>query len=481
MNYFFKILLSIIVPFCTVLFSDTQKEKTYNVAVFKNWMPYYTVDKNGKADGFAVDIFEEVAKDIGIKYQYTIINNFSEFWPLVKSGKIDIIPDIGVTKNRTENLLFSNSTSTFAITLYKREKSQELQTIEDFYNKTVAVVNKNVGISIMKNYPQIKTKLYYSRYDAFYALLSGEVDGLCYPRPLTNHSLKKLDLEDKIIPIKQNLHEIKRAMGVISSNKELIEKINQSIIQIQHNGKYDKIYQKWFGEEKHIELSYEQIIYIIVILVLTVAGCLSLMIFYSIRKNWLTTEKGLQKELDIRTVKLQEVNEKLKHLATIDHLTGVFNRRYFDDVSKQYLEIAKRNKQEMCVVSFDLDKFKSINDTYGHHFGDTVLIEFTKIVNSYMRKSDLFGRIGGEEFSAVLQNTSMHNSFIVAEKIRKKIESVSMEHEGVSVQFSVSIGIAELTTEDTVDELLDKSDLALYQAKENGRNTTVMYKENLKS
>jgi len=476
---FFKIFILSTILFLSTLLANAEqkKEETYNVAIFENWMPYYYVDKNGKASGFAIELFEEIAKDIGIQYKYISMTNLNEFWSLVNADKIDIIPDMSITNYRKEIMLFSESTNTFEITLYKRYQSKNLNTIKDFYNKTVAVVHKNVGVNMMKRYPQIKTRLFQSRFDAFYALLSGEVDGVCYPKPLTNYSLKKLNLEDKIIPIEENILEIKRAIGIISTNKGLDKKINESIKKLQHNGTYEIIYQKWFGKEKRLELSYEQMIYLVIIIILIVLGCLSLVIFYSMRKNWLMTEKDLKKELDIRTADLQEVNEKLKHLATVDALTNIYNRRYFYDVSKQYLEIAKRNEQEICVISFDLDKFKDINDTYGHQFGDTVLIEFTNIVNSFMRKSDLFGRIGGEEFSVVLQNTSIENSFIVAEKIRKKVQNFAIQNDDKKVHFTVSIGIVSLSTEDTIDELLEKADEALYKAKENGRNRIVKYNE----
>ena len=474
MNIFLRIFL-ITISFSIVLFANIQKDKIYNVAIFKNWMPYYYVNNKQEPSGFAIDIFEEIAKDIGIKYKYTIIDNWSEFWPLVNSGKIDIIPDTSTTKNRKKSLLFSNTTNTFEITIYKRATSKKLKEISDFHNKIVAVVNKNVGVSVIQKYPQIKTKVFNNRFDAFYALLSGEVDGICYPKPLTNYSLRKLNLDDKIIPINENLFEIKRAIGVVSHNSELVNKINKSISKIKENRRFAVIYQKWFEKEKSFELSYEQIFYLIIIVTLSMMGVVSLIIFYSIRKNWLMTEKDLTKELNLRTKKLEEANKELKKLARIDYLTNIFNRRHFFDISRQYIEIARRNNTKLCMISLDLDNFKTINDTYGHKVGDIVLVEFTKIVNLFMRKSDLFGRIGGEEFSIVLQNTGIEDGFIVCEKIRKEVEDTTVKYEDKTIQFTVSIGIVQLTSENSVDELLEKSDLALYQAKENGRNSIVKY------
>jgi|GEM_PF-1306891 len=467
----------LVLLFFNLLYSDIQKDKIYNVVVVKNWLPYYTVDTSANASGFAVDLFEEIAKNIGIKYHYVEVSGWHEFWILFHEGKIDIIPDIGITDKRKKFVLFSHPSNTFEVKIYKRVYSKHLKSLNDFDYKIVAVVGDNIGIHLINKYPNISLKVYENRFDAFYALLAGEVDGFCYPKPLIEYTLKKLNLKDKIEALDENIYEIKRAIGVAPIHKELIEKINESFEQLKKNGIYDKIYKKWFGKEKLIELSYEQMVYMAIIMLLGIGGLLSLTIFYSIRKKWLMTEDVLIQELDIRTKDLQEAYDKLEQLATIDTLTGVFNRRHFFNIAKQYLEIAKRNKSELCVVSFDLDKFKNINDTYGHQAGDKVLIEFTNIVNHFMRKSDIFGRIGGEEFVSIMQNTTIKDAIIVCEKIRKKVENSSIEYKEDIIDFSVSIGIVELSSETSIDELLEKSDIALYKAKENGRNMIVKYKE----
>ena len=476
MNNLITIIIFISIIFINNVVASIDKEKVYNVAVFKNWMPYYSVDSNGKASGFSVDLFEAVAKDIDIQYKYKVIDEWSDFWDLLQKGEVDIIPDIGISDKRKTSLLFSQSTNTFEIKIYKRIHSKHLKSLKDFKNLKIAVVGKNIGVTLIKRIPDIIVVEYKNRFDAFYALLAGEVDGLCYPQPLIEYSLKKLKLEDKVESLDENIYEIKRAVGVVSSNSVLLEKINSSFTKLQKNGTYDLIYQKWFGKEKSIEFSYEQIIYTSIIIILIMAGFLSLIIFYSIRKKWLMTENGLKQELDIRTKDLLDANKKLEELATIDVLTGIYNRRYFFDMAKQYLEIAKRNESKLCVISFDLDKFKNINDTYGHQSGDKVLIEFTNIVNAFMRKSDVFARIGGEEFAMLIQNTNIENTVIVCEKIRKKIEKSIIKDKEKIINFSVSIGIVEFTIENDIDELLEKADIALYKAKENGRNQVIEYK-----
>ncbi len=175
-----------------------------------------------------------------------------------------------------------------------------------------------------------------------------------------------------------------------------------------------------------------------------------------------------------RTLELQTANEKLQVLATTDPLTGISNRRSFMEFIKKYADIAKRNNTALFSMSLDLDYFKNINDTYGHQIGDEVLISFTQVIASMLRKSDLFGRVGGEEFCISMQNTSEEGAFQLAERICQNVASMQIPYLQEKVTVTVSIGIASLNDGEEVESLLKRSDEALYEAKENGRNRVVL-------
>jgi diguanylate cyclase (GGDEF)-like protein len=185
------------------------------------------------------------------------------------------------------------------------------------------------------------------------------------------------------------------------------------------------------------------------------------------------------KELDMavreKTKKLILANKKLELIASTDDLTGISNRSHFMKFAKKYFEIAKRNKEELQMLSLDLDYFKNINDSYGHQAGDCVLKEFTKEVTSLLRKSDLFGRVGGEEFCIVLQNTSLDGAKDFSQRVCKSVEDKKMDCDGEILNITVSIGIASLGEEKSMDDLLKHSDVALYDAKDNGRNQVKFY------
>lgn len=185
----------------------------------------------------------------------------------------------------------------------------------------------------------------------------------------------------------------------------------------------------------------------------------------------------LQEKVRKRTFQLLKKNKELKKLANFDSLTGVYNRGFLLNLASKYFDIAKRNNTSLYIISFDLDHFKHINDSYGHAMGDDVLKAFTQTVTLFMRNSDLFGRVGGEEFLACIQNVKEEGALLLAQKICQAIEKATFVFNDITIHLTVSIGIAKLTNEKNIDELIEKSDKAMYQAKEAGRNQVCSYKE----
>lgn len=194
------------------------------------------------------------------------------------------------------------------------------------------------------------------------------------------------------------------------------------------------------------------------------------------KESMLKAEKeySLRLENDVknRTEALQAANVELKFLASVDVLTNVRNRRSFFELSEQCYELARRNSKPLSIMMFDLDKFKDINDKYGHSVGDEVLKSFAQAVATLVRKSDVFARVGGEEFAIILPETSVENAqYSVGEKVLKKVRGLSVYHEGEEVKFTVSIGVAEFFAgEPNLDNALQRADKALYRAKSLGRD-----------
>ena len=173
---------------------------------------------------------------------------------------------------------------------------------------------------------------------------------------------------------------------------------------------------------------------------------------------------------------LEASKQELKRLSEIDPMTKLCNRRCFNQTSKAILELAKRDERDLSLIMIDIDKFKDVNDTYGHSVGDEVLIAFSKILLEMTRKSDLLCRFGGEEFIVLLPETTLEGAAVIAEKIRKEVEASSLKSEdGTEVHYTVSLGVSQLECRDelTVEEGIKRADSALYEAKESGRNRVV--------
>jgi diguanylate cyclase len=172
-----------------------------------------------------------------------------------------------------------------------------------------------------------------------------------------------------------------------------------------------------------------------------------------------------------RTEELQILNEKLENIARVDSLTGVLNRGSFFETAQHIFLLAQRQKSPASFVLMDLDHFKLINDTFGHFVGDKVLIHFTQTIQKLVRKSDLIGRVGGEEFALFLPDTGSEEAFQLAEKIRKAISESTLEVEGKTVTYRVSIGIEIAQAQDqAIDALFKRADVKLYGAKDKGRD-----------
>lgn len=199
----------------------------------------------------------------------------------------------------------------------------------------------------------------------------------------------------------------------------------------------------------------------------------------------LTEQKRIEDELrhakdslELTNTRLEQAIFKEQHLAHTDPLTGINNRRYLFDLAKIKMAIASRYKQPLSAMMFDIDHFKKINDLHGHIVGDQILIEIVNVVQAEMRKSDVIGRYGGEEFIILLPMTTAQQAHKLAERIRINVEGLRVPSERGDVSATISIGIVEIDHQQpvfiNVEELFSRADEAMYTAKRRGRNRVVI-------
>ena len=168
--------------------------------------------------------------------------------------------------------------------------------------------------------------------------------------------------------------------------------------------------------------------------------------------------------------------EKLRKQSLVDQLTGVYNRRFLEELSPKIMAYASRKNITVGILMIDIDFFKQVNDQYGHTVGDVVLKKIATVIKNSVRQSDMVVRYGGEEFLVALIDISPGESVKVAEKIREKVEKTTITAEGITLKKTVSIGVSEYPTDsEKFWQCIKYADIALYKAKESGRNKVVRF------
>lgn len=174
----------------------------------------------------------------------------------------------------------------------------------------------------------------------------------------------------------------------------------------------------------------------------------------------------------------RKMNQLLEQLSQEDSLTGLLNRRAFYSIADKEMERSDRYYNNLVLMMLDIDHFKVVNDTWGHNFGDVILKEISIIFSDCVRTTDFIFRLGGEEFGILLPETDANGALQLAERIRKAVEDMKTNVDDETIaQVTISIGLAIYTRELSLDEFMNRSDLALYDSKTNGRNRVTLFRE----
>lgn len=173
---------------------------------------------------------------------------------------------------------------------------------------------------------------------------------------------------------------------------------------------------------------------------------------------------------------LQKANAQLAMMSRTDRLTSLYNRGYWEELLELELSRFQRYQGSASLVMLDIDHFKRINDTYGHLAGDEVIRQVARTIKRTVRDTDLAGRYGGEEFGVILLDTGAEQGVALAERIRLAMAEQTVHFEGVTINFTISLGVAELNLSvSSAQDWLKKADSALYDSKRDGRNRTTLF------
>ncbi|MCM3570449.1 GGDEF domain-containing protein [Neobacillus mesonae] len=173
-------------------------------------------------------------------------------------------------------------------------------------------------------------------------------------------------------------------------------------------------------------------------------------------------------------IRYNKVLGELRKMTTMDSLTGLYNRRYFDFYMEKIIPLSQRQQSPLTLIMVDIDHFKLVNDNYGHQCGDEALKHVAEVIKNNVRNSDAYVRFGGEEFALILPNTDLNEAVQIAERLRESVEQSDFVYNRRPIHITISMGMT-LYRGEKLEEFIEKADQALYRAKENGRNRVISF------
>ena len=445
-----------------VVLSDEQKaylakKDKLTMCVDPDWMPYEEITDQGELIGMSADYVKLFSQRINKDIVIYPTSSWKESLLNIKNRKCDLIPFITSTTNRKKYLNFSQSYLTFPFVIATKNNKPFIDNFEFIKDKKIAAIKEfSIIENIQQRYKNIIIIEVNSAEEGLSKVSSGEVFAYLDASAVIIRTIQ----ESGIIDVKINGTSPWNSDLAIGTHikepilTEIMQKAVGSLTKIEKK----QIYDKWIAVKYEKTTDYTLLYQIVSVIIL--------ILFISIYWN-----RRLQKtlrELELISIELKDKNIELGKLSTTDKLTQLYNRVYLDKVINNEIRRSGRYNKPFGVIIIDIDHFKLVNDTYGHHSGDLALVSIAKLLTKHSRHDiDVVGRWGGEEFLILCPNTNNEGSMKVAEKIRLCIEEYTFENVG---NLTASFGVSEYMAGDNDIILISRADEALYEAKDSGRN-----------
>ncbi|MCU7951465.1 MAG: transporter substrate-binding domain-containing protein [gamma proteobacterium symbiont of Bathyaustriella thionipta] len=434
-----------------VLFSPEElaylKEKSQiTVCIDPDWMPLEKLE-DGKHVGMTADYFKRFKHIIPVPINVVQTRSWTESIEYAKSRQCDLFSLAMITEERQKYMNFSKPYLTIPLVIATKNEEMFIPDISQITDKKIGIVKGYAFAEILrKKHPEMNIVDVNSLNDGLNKVNNGELFGFIDTLATIGYAIQSDFTGELKIAGKFNDNW---ELGIATRNDEpLLNTIFNKAISSITPKEHQKILNHWvavrFEKGTDYQLFFKWLLLVIII---------ALFISY-------------------RNYALQKYNKKLQKIAQTDKLTQLYNRLKIDHELDRQKALSNRYDNAFSVIIVDIDDFKTINDNYGHLTGDSVLIEFALLLKNNIRRVDLAGRWGGEEFLIICPNSSKIAATNLAEKLRRIIEAHQFTK--VHKKITASFGIAQYNQSDgSIQKLIHIADKALYQAKTNGRNQVV--------
>ena len=407
------------------------------VCINPDWFPYEAYSK-GEHQGMVSDYLELVMRGVGLQYNIVPSTSWRETLVLARTGKCDMVAGAMQTTQRSSYLNFSRPYLTIPAVVATLPDNSELP----LRSRKIAVKDKSAFHDIISSrFPTAEIVPVTSALNGLRLVLRGEVHGFIGAEASIAHKLREQTISG--IKINDQLHDNWDISFAVSPDNAVLLSILNKAVEKVPNTQRDRILQNWIKVEYSHSFDYSMLWK-----VLGIVAVLAGLALY-------------------RHVNLISYNKQLQKLADRDSLTGILSRRKLRDELEGFVELSDRHDWPLSLIFFDIDDFKQINDSLGHAKGDKVLIEITQRVSSKTRKSDRFGRWGGEEFVFVMLESDLSHACITAEKIRSEVAGHDFS---IGRQVTCSFGVAQYQKNETIEHFMSRADEAMYLSKAKGKN-----------
>ncbi|MCG7500079.1 diguanylate cyclase [Vibrio sp. Of7-15] len=447
-----------------------KRHKTLRLAIDIDWPPFEFVDDQKIYQGIAADYIKLIAERLDLELAPSIDMNWSEVVEAAKRRELDIYPALAITPSRKNYLNFTRPYLSFPMMIITNQSIPYVNNIKQLNGQEVAVVKGYASHELLlENHPKIKLFEADNVSDALEAVSSGQVAAYVGNIATANYVMTREGFTNlKVSGITPYRFELSMA---VRNDWPILSSILQKTLDAISEEKKNAIYSRWVTVRYEHGVDYSLVWQIAIISLLVL-----ILLSYWTRKlsnlnqklnNEITERKQIEQQL-------RQEKKKIEELTITDPLTGLFNRRHYNQVLPSEICRAQRSKEWLSFVILDIDYFKQYNDNYGHHNGDNLLISLANALKARChRSSDYCFRLGGEEFGIIFSGLSPEEASAFVETLRSTIEELQLEHKYSLTESVLTASFGLVTAKaptQRMEQLYETADAALYRAKEAGRN-----------
>ncbi len=420
------------------------------------WKPYSYLDEDGQPKGLLIDYWREWGRVNQTPIEFLLLD-WNDSLLAVQQGKADVHAGLLYSKQRAEYLLFGAQIIPLSASLFIRSNqvADGFELMEQGQIQLGVVKGGFEASFAQEQYPHANLLAFNNNSLMLASALNGELDVFISDHQVANFYLNSQHDPTSFVAIKQ-LYSLPIKAAVHLDNQTLLAQINQGMAKVDPD-EVNRIKQKWINSEK---VSPAWVAWLLPV-------AITIITLFIITYIW-----QLKRAVKLRTAELTHANQALELAATSDYLTGLLNRRAFMHEFAKVLEDSQVH--HLALLMIDIDRFKGINDHFGHLIGDQALAWVADILQQHSEPAVLVTRFGGEEFCLLYANLATAELGELAEQIRDAVARRPMSVEGNKVALSVSIGGAFAqkigTSAEQIGSLIQRADKCLYQAKNQGRN-----------